>query len=57
MKERIEGTHRNWKNSYKDIYIWLKGELLDIKALADALAGREHVCKLQMACESQRRTD
>jgi uncharacterized protein (UPF0335 family) len=51
MKERIENTHKNWKNSYKDIYIWLKGELLDIKAVADALTGREAVCKLQMSCE------
>ena len=33
MKERIENTSKAWKNPYKDMYIWLKGELLDIKGI------------------------
>lgn len=33
------------KNPYKDAYFWFKGELLDIKSIADALAGRELVVK------------
>jgi hypothetical protein len=45
MKEKIESTYKDWKNPYKDAYIWLKGELLDVKGIADALAGREHVVK------------
>lgn len=45
MKERIETTYKGWKNPFRDAYIWLKGELLDIKGMADALAGREHVVK------------
>jgi len=57
MKERIDNTHKGWKNSYRDMYIWLKGELLDIKGMADAIAGRERVCKMQMETEQKRRSD
>ena len=45
LKERIDNTTRSWKNPYKDMYIWLKGELLDIKGLSDAIIGRESVVK------------
>ena len=30
LKERIETSANKWKNPYKDAYIWLKGELLDV---------------------------
>lgn len=41
MKDKVDVTSRSWKNSYKDLYIWLKGELLDIKGIMDAINGRE----------------
>ena len=47
MQEKIDSTTSGWKNSYRDLYIWLKGELLDIKGMADALNGRELVTKMQ----------
>jgi hypothetical protein len=46
MTERIDNTTKGWKNSYKELYIWLKGELLDIKGVADAMNGRELVTKM-----------
>ena len=30
LKERIESSTDKWKNPYKDAYIWLKGEVLDV---------------------------
>jgi hypothetical protein len=45
MKEKVDSAHSGWRNSYKDAYVWLKVELLDIKGIADALLGREHVVK------------
>ena len=45
MKEKIDNAHSGWRNSYKDAYVWLKVELLDIKGIADALSGRDHVVK------------
>jgi len=57
IKERMDVVSKQWKNSYKDAYMWFKSELLDIKGLADALAGREHVVKQQSATESKKRSD
>lgn len=41
LKEQIELTHKQWRNPFRDAYIWLKGELLDLKGLNEALLGRE----------------
>lgn len=46
FKEKIESTQKGWTNPYRDAYIWIKGELLDIKGISDALIGRETVVKL-----------
>jgi hypothetical protein len=45
VKERLDDTYDKWKNPYKDAYLWLKGELLDIKGISEALLGREFVVK------------
>lgn len=57
FKEKFDTTFKQWKNPFKDAYYWLKGELLDIKGINDALAGREQVVKQQSACESKKRSD
>ncbi len=57
MKERLDNTAKGWKNPYKDIYIWLKGELLDIKGIQDAIIGRDTVVKLQISTEQKKRND
>ena len=43
MKERMDQTASGWRNPYKDMYLWLKGELLDIKGISDAIQGRDKV--------------
>lgn len=45
MKEKMDNTYRGWKNPYKDAYYWLKGELLDLRGINEALLGREQVVK------------
>lgn len=45
IKERMNKTFKKWKNPYKDAYYWLKGELLDLKGINEALLGRESVVK------------
>ena len=57
MKKKINSTFKRWKNPYKDAYYWLKGELLDLKGINEALLGREQVVKQQSACESKKRSD
>lgn len=43
--DRFTSSWKSLRNPYKDAYIWLKGELLDLKGLNEALAGRENVVK------------
>jgi hypothetical protein len=57
MKERMDETYRGWKNPFKDAYYWLKGELLDLKGINEALLGREQVVKQQSSAESKKRSD
>ena len=57
MKERMDETYRGWKNPYKDAYLWLKGELLDLRGINEALLGREQVVKQQSSAESKKRSD
>lgn len=42
-KENINKTISDWKNPYKEAYIWLKGELLDLMGARDCINGRDDV--------------
>jgi hypothetical protein len=57
MKEKLENTIRGWKNPFRDAYIWLKGEVLDLKGIIDAISGREFVVKQLSNTESKKRSD
>lgn len=45
MKEKMDTTYKGWKNPFKDAYYWIKGELLDLRGINEALLGREQVVK------------
>ena len=53
----MDQTYEGWKNPYRDAYIWLKGEILDIKGISDALTGRDTVVKQQSSLMSKKRSD
>lgn len=57
VKERFEETYNKWKNPYKDAYLWIKGELLDVRGISEALLGREFVVKQQSMTETKKRSD
>ena len=57
LKERIDASSTKWKNPYKDAYIWLKGEFLDVQGMYDGLMGRESVMKNQLGTEQKKRDD
>lgn len=48
LPEKIEENSKSLKNSYKDAYLWLKGEFLDVQGMYDSLMGREGVMKAQL---------
>ena len=41
FREKFDDASKLWKNPFREAYIWLKGELLDLKGLNEALLGRE----------------
>jgi hypothetical protein len=41
IREKAETAFKGWRNPFRDAYIWLKGELMDLKGLNEALLGRE----------------
>mmetsp|Transcript_15928 Transcript_15928/g.24608 ORF Transcript_15928/g.24608 Transcript_15928/m.24608 type:complete len:146 (+) Transcript_15928:960-1397(+) len=45
LKDKVEQTGRKVKNPYRDAYLWLKGEFLDVQGMYDCLQGREGVMK------------
>jgi len=55
VKDSILTTIDQWKNPYRDAYIWIKGEMLDLLGMMDAMDGREEVLKAQMSLESNKR--
>ena len=57
LKERVEVGAAKFKNPYKEAYIWLKGEFMDVNAMHEALQGREGTMKKQIAAEAKKRAD
>jgi len=55
MKTKVVDTINQWKNPFAALYIWLKGEVLDIKGMMDAMTGRETVMKHSIACDKKKR--
>ncbi len=53
----IKDTHSGWRNSYREAYIWIKGELLDIHGMCDAIIGRETVIKQMLALQTKMRNE
>lgn len=45
VAEKINETIASYKNPFQECDIWIKGELLDIQGMIDAMRGRETVVK------------
>lgn len=57
VKQTVENSYSLYRNPFRDAYYWLKGELLDLHGLNDALTGRDQVIKAQGNLEQKRITD
>lgn len=45
----------NWKRSFKDVWVWLKGECLEVKGMMDAMSGRDKIIVAQQKSEERKR--
>ena len=57
LKERVQKSEKKAKNPYRDAYIWMKGEYLDVQGMYDCLQGREGVMKAQLTTEQKKKDD
>ena len=57
LKEKVKTNFVKTKNPYRDAYIWIKGEFLDIQGMYDSIQGREGVMKALIATEEKKRND
>ena len=46
-----------FKNPFKEAGLWIRGEMLDIQGMLNALKSREHVIAAQRQCEQRRREE
>ena len=57
VKERIANSQARWCNTFRHAYIWVKGELLDIKGMNDAIEGRLSIIKKLSEVINKQATD
>ena len=57
MKEKISETIKAYKNPFTECMLWIRGEMLDIQGMIDAMNGRQSVMKRQIATENKKRDD
>ena len=57
LKDKVQKTEKKAKNPYRDAYIWMKGEYLDVQGMYDCLQGREGVMKAQLQTEEKKKSD
>ncbi len=55
LRTKIKDTVACYKSPFAEAAIWIKGEMLDIQGMIDAMKGREKVMKRQIEAEGKRR--
>lgn len=53
LTKELDKSEKAQRNPYRDAYIWIKGEYLDLQGMLDCLQGREVVMKHQLECEKK----
>ena len=57
LKDKVQNHSKKTKNPYRDAYLWIKGEYLDVQGMYDCLQGREGVMKAQLNTEQKKKDD
>lgn len=53
LSTNIDETIKAWKNPFREAWIWIKGELLDVRGMMDAMSGRDGVIQKQLKTEQK----
>ena len=57
LKEKLATNLKKVKNPYRDAYLWIKGEFLDVQGMYDCIQGREGVMRAQLNTENKKKSD
>lgn len=57
FKDTVAEATRKYKNPFLEAALWIRGEMLDIQGMLNALKGRDLVQKRQTDCENKKRSD
>jgi hypothetical protein len=55
--ETVQSSISGFKNPFLEAAVWIKGEMLDIAGMLNAMKGRDIVMKKQLATEGKKRDD
>jgi len=55
--ETVQTSVNGFKNPFLEAAVWIKGEMLDIAGMLNAMKGREIVMRKQIATEKSKRDD
>lgn len=55
LKPKVQDTLTKFKNPFNSVHIWIKGEVLDLRSMLDAMSGREQIMIKSIACEKKRK--
>lgn len=53
LSTNIDETIKSWRNPFREAWIWIKGELLDVRGMMDAMSGRDAVIQKQLKTEQK----
>lgn len=57
LVEMLDETITSFQNPFAECDIWIRGELLDIQGMIDAMQGKTYIEKKLIECEGKRRDD
>jgi len=57
LNENLTTMVANFRNPFLEAAVWIKGEMLDIAGMLNAMKGRDLVMKRQLATEGRKRDD
>lgn len=57
LKDKCEGMTAQLANTFKDFYHWIRGELGDVEAAQEALAGRERMVQTKLKLENKKKSE
>jgi sorting nexin-1/2 len=57
LKDKVEGMTCTLANTFKDFYHWIRGELGDVEAAQEAIAGKNRIFQIKLNLEKKKKSE